>query len=531
VSEEDSAGAAVAGSVLLGVFRGEQAPAPVLAALRDGHLAGVALYRTLNARDPVQVAALTAELRAACVDGGRLPPLICTDQEGGQLVGLPGTTPFPGNLALAAADDPGLTERVGRAIGTELAAMGVTLDWAPVCDLLSEPDNPAVGGRSFGDDPARAAAHAAAFVRGLRSARVGSSAKHFPGIGATVLDPHLGMASLEIDRGALFARELAPFRAAIDAGVDTVMAAHLRLPGIDPHGRSVLQSPVILDGLLRSELGFEGVVVTDALDMGAVDQANLDSGAVDAIRSGVDLLLPGPAHADPPDRIDRLRREIEDAARVDSALAERLARSAARVDELRRRLGGTARPSIELVGGAEHGELAREVATRAITLIRDDAGLLPLRPEPAVRVLVIVPKPADLTPADTSSFLSIELAQALRDRWPATFVDELIVPIDPGDADVTAARDRAGAADIVVLGTINAFAIDGQRRLAESVLAAAAKSVLVAMRLPHDARALPAAQTALATYGIEPPTIEALVDVLSGRAVPRGRVPVSFASS
>ena len=512
---------------MLGVFEGESAPRPVLDAIREGRLAGVAIYRTLNARDPAQVEALTARLEAAAAEGGRPRPLICVDQEGGQLVGIPGTTPFPGNLALGAAGDPALTERVGRAIGTELAAMGVTVDWAPVCDLIDEPANAAVGTRSFGDDPEVVGRHAAALVSGLRSAGIAASAKHFPGMGRTVLDPHLGLAALDADRADLGRHELAPFRAAVNAGVETVMVAHLRLPAIDPD-QTALCSPRVLGGVLRGELGFDGVIVSDALDMGAVDQETLGSGAIEAIGAGVDLLLPGPAHAEPPEFIDRLRRGIAEAAASDRVFGQRLAAAAARVDRLRSGSGRAERPSIEVVGGAEHRALAAEVAGRSVTLIRDRDLLLPVRAVAATRVLVVVPQPTDLTPADTSSFVSIDLARALRHRWPTTTVDEIIVPIDPLDGDIVAARVRAQDTDLVVLGTINAFAITGQMRLAEAVASLGRPTVHVCLRLPHDALALPSLGTVVATYGIEQPAIEAVADVIAGIAAPQGRLPVTL---
>jgi beta-N-acetylhexosaminidase len=517
-----------AGQLLLTVFGGETPPAEVLEAVRTGKSPGVALYRALNVRSPGQVRDLTLALEAAAREGKLPPPLVCVDQEGGQLVGIgPGTTPFPGNLALGAVGDPRLAERVGRAIGLELAAMGVSVDWAPVCDLATHPANPAVGARSFGDDPVRAADLAASAVRGIRSAGVASAAKHFPGAGATGVDPHVGLPVLDHDIERLRQMELAPFRAAIEAGVDLVMAAHVLLPRIDPvPGRSAMRSPRIVGDLLRDELGFGGVCVTDALDMGAVDQGSLATGAIDAVAAGVDVLLPGPAHAEAPDRLDAIRTGLAQAAADGRLVARRLAEATGRVRALRRRLGSAGAPPLSVVNGSAHRALAQEVARRAVTLVRDRDGQLPLRAAEGSRVLVIVPRPADLTPADTSSFLTLDLAEGLRRRWPAVVVDELVVPIDPSYADAVAARDEAVGADLVVLGTINAFVLPGQLGLARAVLAAGRPTVLVCFRMPHDAVAMPEAGTVVAAYGIEAPTIDAVADVLTGALEPTGRLPV-----
>ena len=191
------------------------------------------LFRLLNVRTPAQVRALTEAIQRC---GGRRrsrrsvgPLLIAADQEGGQLLALgDGSTPFAGNMALGAADDAALTERVGRAIGREARAMGVNVVYAPVLDLATNPANPALGIRSFGDDPALVARHGAAMVRGLQAAGVAATVKHFPGSGEATADPHHGIASVSASRAVLDAREFVPFRAAFGAGARLAMSGTSR---------------------------------------------------------------------------------------------------------------------------------------------------------------------------------------------------------------------------------------------------------------------------------------------------------------
>ncbi|MFN8519783.1 MAG: glycoside hydrolase family 3 N-terminal domain-containing protein [Chloroflexota bacterium] len=199
---------------LLRAFEGEMPPDDVLAALRDGEAAGVALYRGLNVRSPRQLRELGDSLRAAAREGGHPTPIVAIDQEGGQLMGIGApATQFAGPMAMAAAGDPGLAERVGAAIGAELLARGVNIDWAP--DLATTPSSPAVGTRAFGDDAALAGQ-----LGGVRARPPGSgvaaSIKHFPGSGETLADPHHGLPVVGVDAATLEARELVPFRAAIE---------------------------------------------------------------------------------------------------------------------------------------------------------------------------------------------------------------------------------------------------------------------------------------------------------------------------
>lgn len=508
------------GSVML-AFDGLAVPADVAERLRAAPAAGVTLFRFSNVESPVQVRALTAELQA--VPGVGRPLLIAADQEGGQLNGLgDGVTPFAGNMALGAAGDPALTERVARAIGLELRAMGVTIDYAPVCDLATNPRNPAVGIRSFGDDPARVAEHVAAFVHGLQSVGVAAGLKHFPGLGGVVDDTHHRLAVLDVSPAELDVGELVPFRAGVEAGAMVVMSAHLAVPQVtgDPGLPSTLSRAVMTD-LLRGRLGFDGVSITDALNMEAIPQGSDQVDAVlAALDAGVDLLLTAPD----PDARTRIERGLAEAAGRGVLDVGRARRSADRVRALTDWLLGFDQPDLSVVGSPGHRALAAELAARSITLLRDD-GRLPLRLDPGARVVAVMPAPTDQTPADTSSTVEPGLATALRRHHPK--VDEVVVAHAPSPDEIRATREVAVRSDLVVVGTTAALLEPSQAELVAALLETGVPVVTVALRTPFDLTAYPASTIHVSTYGILGPSLDALADALFGAAGFRGRLPAA----
>jgi beta-N-acetylhexosaminidase len=273
----------LASSCILPGFAGPTAPDWVRRHLAEG-LGGVVLY-AWNVESTEQLCTLTADLRAQ-----RDGVIVAIDEEGGDVTRLEAATgsSYPGNAALGVVDDVELTERVAASLGAELAAVGVNLDFAPVADVNTNPQNPVIGIRSFGSDSELVARHAAASVRGFQRAGITACAKHFPGHGDTSVDSHLALPVVD----SLDPLALAPFRAAIDAGVRSIMTAHIVVRSVgDP---PATMSREILGDLLRGELGFEGLVVTDALEMKAISETvGVEEGAVRAIAAGADALCLG----------------------------------------------------------------------------------------------------------------------------------------------------------------------------------------------------------------------------------------------
>ncbi len=315
-------------TVLQPGFTGTTPPDWLLRRVGEG-LASVGLFGR-NITSPEQLAALTARLRAERDD-----LLVAIDEEGGDVTRLEvreGSS-FPGNLALGTVDDPALTRAVAHELGRRLAACGVDFNWAPSADVNSDPDNPVIGVRSFGADPELAARHTVAYVEGLQAAGVVACVKHFPGHGDTNVDSHLATPRIDVDLDTLHARELVPFRAAIAAGSKSVMSAHILLPALDPDRPATL-SPRILTGLLRRELGFDGLIVTDGMEMQAISGTyGIERGSVLAIAAGADALCVGGGLADE-ETVLRLRDALVAAVRSGDLPEERLADAAARVREL-----------------------------------------------------------------------------------------------------------------------------------------------------------------------------------------------------
>jgi len=504
-------------------FDGQQPPTGFLELVRRHPIGGVVLFRHLNIETPAQVCELTAALQSAVRQAGQSPLLIAADQEGGQLTAIGEATPFPGNMALGAVASPDLAQRVGAAIGRELAAMGVNVDFAPVVDVNCNPRNPVIGVRSFGEDPALVGRLGAAMIAGLQAAGVAATAKHFPGLGDTDIDAHFGTPVLPFDEARLRRVELPPFAAAVKAGARLVMTAHAALPAL--HAGADLPatlSPRVLQELLRGELGFTGVIVTDALDMRSVEQGTeLTVECLAAARAGADLLMLASHSARFGDiyasLLHAVRRGLLDAGEVLS--------SAKRILALKEWLAAQERPPFEVIGCREHQDLALEAAAQSLTLVRDRKGWLPLRLAPDQRLLVILPRPADLTPADTSSYVTIGLADELRAYHPQ--VDETECPMDPTDEDVAALRARAEKYDAILVGTINASAHPGQAAVVRALVGNGSPIIVAALRLPYDLETFPEAPAFVCTYSIQPPSMKALARALVGQAGFPGRLPVT----
>ncbi|MGN9778674.1 glycoside hydrolase family 3 N-terminal domain-containing protein [Micromonospora sp. H33] len=307
---------------LLAAYPGPVPPDWAVDLVAEG-LAGHTLFGT-NVHNPAQVAASTATLRAA-----RSDVLIAIDEEGGDVTRLAHATgsPYPGNAALGAIGDVALTRRVHEAIGAELATLGITVNLAPTVDVNSADENPVIGTRSFGADPVRVAAHAAAAVAGLQAAGVAACAKHFPGHGATVADSHYELPTVDVPVDVLRERDLPPFAAVVAAGVRAVMTAHIRVPVLTGDGPATFSRAVLVD-LLRGEYGFTGTIVTDALEMkgAAVAAGGVGPAAVRALAAGADLLCIG-AKVDA-DLVEQVAAEIVAAlgdGRLDRARVEEAA--------------------------------------------------------------------------------------------------------------------------------------------------------------------------------------------------------------
>jgi len=485
----------------------------------------VVLFRHKNMGNLAELRGLTHALQQGAAGSGQPPLLIAADQEGGQLIAVDQTTPFPGNMALGAAGSDKLAYKVGRAIGKELSALGINVDFAPVCDVNSNPQNPVIGTRSFGEAPKLVARLSAALIRGLQSSGIAATAKHFPGHGDTSSDSHQNAPIVKHDAKRIRSVELVPFRAAISSGVRLVMTAHIVVPALNGGSNELpaTLSPQILRDLLRRKMRFNGVIVSDALDMHAMEQgSSYVAETMAAVAAGIDLLLFNHDLS----RVEPARSNLVQAARRGLISADEIHASARRIMALKNWIKRQSQEPLAVIGCDEHLCLAQEVARKSITLVRDTARLFPLRLVPDQKIAVAIPRPEDLTPADTSSYVKPVLAKALRRYHPR--VDEFSFGMSLAGGEIGSLSERLTKYDLVVLGTINATAHPAQAELVKKLIKQGTRVITVALRMPYDLAAYPAASTYICTYSILPPAIEALAEALFGRIAFSGKLPVSI---
>jgi beta-N-acetylhexosaminidase len=467
----------LADAIIIPPFPGPVAPGWILDALARG-LGGVTLYGH-NVSSPDQLTALTASLREAAVPA----PVMAIDEEGGDLTRIAhlAGSRYPGNAALGAVDDVALTEAVYRALGADLADLGINVDMAPSVDVNTAADNPVIGTRSFGSDTALVARHAAAAVTGLQAAGVAACAKHFPGHGSTRVDTHDSVATVDAPLALLARRDLPPFAAAISAGVRAVMPGHLRVPELTGDLPASL-SPAALTGLLRGELGFTGVIISDALEMRAVSGPfGMPEAAVRAVAAGTDLLCLGRDQ----DRLSYLavRDGLVAAAASGRMPPARLEEAAARVGELRAWAAAARTAAVaRTTAAARTAAGARTAAAdRPVTADRPDG---PAGPEPAPGVMAADGVDVGLTAARRAVRVTGALARPL-DR---PVVIEVVPPPNIAVGPVPWGLEAWVPADGIVRVGTGMAAADLARRVDAAVAAAAGRPVIVVVRDAHRHR-------------------------------------------
>ncbi|MEV7519666.1 glycoside hydrolase family 3 protein [Streptomyces sp. NPDC091371] len=477
-------------AVLQPGFEGTTAPAWLLRQVAEG-LTAVGLFGR-NIASPEQLAALTAQLRTERDD-----VLVAIDEEGGDVTRLEvrAGSSFPGNLALGAVDDTALTRDVARELGRRLAECGVNLNWAPSADVNSNPDNPVIGVRSFGADTHLAARHTAAYVEGLQAAGVAACTKHFPGHGDTNVDSHHALPRIDVDLDTLAARELVPFKAAIEAGTKAVMSAHILVPALDPTRPATL-SPQILTGLLRKELGYEGLIVTDGMEMNAIAGTyGIERGSVLAIAAGADAICVGGGLADE-GTVLRLRDALVAAVREGTLPEERLADAAARVRALAEWTRRAAVPDARQEGSRASG-IGLTAARRALVV----TGARKPLSTPYVATLAPV---ANIAVGDETPWgVAAELASLLPGTAAGTY---------PQGA--TAAEVLAAAGDRTVVAVVrDAHRHPWMTQALDALVAARPDTVVVEMGLP---RAEPRGALHIATHGAARVCGRAAAEVIAG---------------
>ncbi|MEU9704810.1 glycoside hydrolase family 3 protein [Streptomyces sp. NPDC047981] len=489
------------------------------------HVGGVIYFSWAhNTRDPHQIAALSNGIqRAALAQPTPVPALISTDQEHGIVcrVGEPATL-LPGAMALGAGGSRSDAREAARIAGAELAAVGIRQNYAPVADVNVNPANPVIGVRSFGSDPEAVADLVSAQVRGYQSAGVAATSKHFPGHGDTAVDSHYGLPTITHTRAQWTELDAPPFRSAIAAGIDSIMTAHIVVPALDPSEDPATLSRPILTGILREELGYDGVVVTDSLGMeGVRTKYGDDRVPVLALKAGVDQLL------NPP-KLDVAWNAVLKAVQDGELTEARLDESILRILRLKAKLGLFRRPYVTLagvgrtVGTRAHLARADRIAESTTTLLLNEAGFLPVSRRSHGKVLVVGADPA--SPSGTTGPPTTTLAAEFTSLgFTAT---ALSTGITPTAARIEEAVAAAAGKDLIVVGTYNVSATSPQRTLVDRLVATGVPVVTVAIRNPYDIARLSGQRATLAAYSWTDVELRAAVRVIAGHARPQGRLPV-----
>jgi beta-N-acetylhexosaminidase len=508
---------ALAGATLCVGFAGEVADDALLRDLAELGPCGVVLFAR-NVSTLAGTRDLVSAVARVLARSTALAPLVCVDQEGGRVARLRFSSAMPAMLALAAADDVELARRAGVRLGRDLAQIGANVNFAPVLDLADAPAATAIGTRALGDDPARAARLGAALVRGIQATGVAATVKHFPGHGASDLDPHVAFPV----RDAIAPRDLEPFAAAFETGVLAAMSAHVVVR--DASDLPATLTPSLMTGLLRERLGFSGVLFTDCLQMDAIARGvGTARGAVLALAAGADALIV--SHDLP------LARDARDAivAAVESGELSRvrLEAAVARTDALRAHLAAL-RPVRDAAGSEEDDGVAAEIARASIVRVRGDATLDPQRP---IAVVSFEGSIADGIASTAGERPSLSLALRRR-RFRSEYFR---VPANPDAAmremllEVLGAERASGERTLVIVAR-RAHLHPQQRALIDALLALEPGAIGISALEPFDVPVFARARDVYATCGDDEPSIEALADVLAGRARARGTLPIVLAA-
>lgn len=502
--------------------------------IQNYYLGGVILFAQ-NVQTTEQTVKLTNEIQKA---SPKIPLFISIDQEGGLVYRLQEGTQLPGNMAIGATRSTDLAYKNGKVIGAELKAVGINWNLAPVADVNINPANPVIGVRSFGGDPDLVSKMTIAYMKGVQSEGVAACLKHFPGHGDTAIDSHLGLGIVDKDRATLDKVELKPFRDAIEAGADAIMTAHLSFPALDDTKVTMraadstereITMPAtlsykILTELVRNEWGFEGVIITDAMNMKAIsDNFGPVDAAIRAVKAGADIVL---MPVDVDGVFKGLVKEVKEGRIPESRIDE----SVRRILTLKLKRGIMKFPAenVEeivnnaksIVGCEEHLSIERETAQKAITLIRNNNSVLPIKdPDSSKKILVIAG-----TVFRTTTYISQIEKYHPQNNESIVVNDSILNSSTDLTGEVKAAIDRA---DIIIVATNNITKADNQ--IVKMMNYGKGKTfIFIAVRNPYDIMYYPNADVYLAQYGWNASNLKAAIDVIFGNVNPSGKLPAEI---
>ena len=507
---------AMIGQRLVAGFPGYEITDALRSVVKEYKVGNIILFAE-NVRDCAQLRRLCAQLQELIRGETGLPAFITIDQEGGVVSRLgEDAAVVPGAMCVSATGNPHNAWTAGYITGRELAALGVNFDLAPVMDVNSNPQNPVIGVRSYGDTPETVARFGVEMIRGLREGGVLSCAKHFPGHGDTAVDSHLSLPRVDKSLAELEACELIPFRAAIEAGVPAVMTTHILFPQLEPDGVPATMSRRIITGLLKERLGFQGLVVSDCMMMQAIEKYfGTVNGVVAAACAGVDLMFT--SHST--DLARESCQALEQAVREGRLPMEELRASVEKIIRIKQAL-----PSVPddagVVGCPEHRAQVRRILEEGLALVQGE--LPPLGDNP----VFFGCHPFRPTIASNPEDTSISFPRTMARRLGGTGIP---TPADPTEEEIAAIVEETRGHSAIVIGTYNGHIRRGQLRLVEALSALGIPMACVALRNPYDLLSLPRGVAGLAAFAYDNAAMDAVARALKGELIPRGRLPLGGA--
>lgn len=513
------------GRLMIAGFKGTKVSEEIKSLIHDYHIGGIILFGR-NIGTPEEIARLTSGLQAEAKKAGySVPLLICIDQENGVVRRLgEGTTIIPGAMLLGATQDSENARKAGALTGKELKALGINWNLAPVVDVNNNPKNPVIGVRSFGENPNQVAEMAEQAMVGMQSAGVMTTLKHFPGHGDTNVDSHLDLPVIAHDLKRLHEVELVPFKRCIQAGADAVMSAHVYFPALESEVNTpaTLSRPIIT-GLLREELGFQGVITTDCMEMDAIAKGiGTVQGCVKAVQAGVDFVMVSHLFNLQKQAILALKEAVENGGISEQQVDE----SVERIEKLIRRYTSWEEAENEVVpefvGSASHKMEMRKIYEQGITEVGEHGKQI----QPGERVLLVYPANEYATMVEDKRYATVKMAEELRR------VHDDVTDIELQPEQLESQLDQIGKMtkdyDHIVVLTLNAIQHDSQQRLVETLISTGKAVDIVAIRSPYDLSLFAGANRLIGTYEFTRTAFEVVADGLIGNVQFAGKLPVSL---
>lgn len=502
-------------------FVGTKVTSGISEMIRDYHVGGIIYFRR-NIKSLRQVSKLSNELQAISIKQRvGLPLMISTDQEGGIVHQLIGGTYFPGSMVLGATKNTELAERMGQAIAKELKTVGINMDFAPVLDVNCNSLNPVIGVRSFGEDPFWVAKLGVAFIKGVQAEEVIACGKHFPGHGDTVSDSHLTLPVVKHDRNHLEKVEFYPFTQAIQAGVDSIMTAHVCFPSIEPkEDIPATLSYNVLTNLLRKELGYTGIIITDCMEMKAIaDGFGTSEGAIMSIKAGSDIVLV--SHS-----INKQKQAIEmvvEAVKKGEISEERINQSVLRILQLKKKkicLKSIIGSNYQKIDKKMDEELAYQIAKKGVTLVKDESNLIPIDMFNSKKILVLdfFLKRSSLVEDD------IENKNLLVDFLREEGVEVEHYTFFEGEDTIPSLE----GIDRIIVCSFSTIHNPYQVKIIRKIQNLNIPFIVLALCNPYDLQVFPEVSTFLTTYDYSPFNLKVASEIIIGKYKAKGVLPITL---